>query len=410
MSKLKIAFLSYRSDPFSGGQGIYLKNLCEALAKRNHDITIFSGNPLPDVSQNIRLIKIETPGYFEFFTFRERLKIFREQNKNRIDYFDFFETCTGTFTEPIFFGERLALNKAFVEEAHTFDIFHDNQSLSSYPKIINRRLVTTLHHPIHVDRDIDLDNEKDFFMGLAIRRWYSFLGFQKRNIKNIKAVISPSESSKSDIQKYFDCPEAKINVIWNGIDLSDHQFSIKEDFTNNLVTIISSDVPMKNLKTIIKAVALVKNEVPNIKLTIIGDLRKENEKLIKNLDLQRNIEFKNKLPRSELIKTLNNSDIGISGSLYEGFGFPLIEMISNGLPVITSNKGSLPELAGDAGLIFEATSSSDLADKIKNLIEKDDLRQRLINNARNRRDDFFGWDEYAKRLENVYQNIIRGNI
>ena len=164
MSKLKIAFLSYRSDPFSGGQGIYLKNLCEALAKRNHDITIFSGKPLPDVPQNIRLIKVETPGYFETFSFRERLKIFKEQNKSRMDYFDFFETCTGTFTEPIFFGERLALNQVFAEEAHTFDIFHDNQSLSNYPKIINKRLVTTLHHPIHVDRDIDLDNEKDFFI------------------------------------------------------------------------------------------------------------------------------------------------------------------------------------------------------------------------------------------------------
>ena len=410
MSKLKIAFLSYRSDPFSGGQGIYLKNLCEALVKRNHDITIFSGSPLPDVPKNIRLIKVETPGYFETFSFRERLKIFKEQNKSRMDYFDFFETCTGTFTEPIFFGERLSLNKVFAEEAHTFDIFHDNQSLSNYPKIINKRLVTTLHHPIQIDRDIDLDNEKDFFMRLAIRRWYSFLSFQKRNIKNIKAVISPSESSKLDIQKYFNCPEEKIKVIWNGIDLSDHQFNIKEGHTNNLVTIISSDVPMKNLKTIIKAVALVRNDVPGIKLTIIGDLREENEKLIKNLDLQRNINFKNKLSRSDLIETLNNSDIGISGSLYEGFGFPLVEMISSGLPVITSNKGSLPELASDAGLIFEATSSSDLADKIKNLIKQNDLRQKLINNARNRRDDFFGWDEYAKRLEIVYQNIIRGNI
>ena len=410
MSKLKIAFLSYRSDPFSGGQGIYLKNLCEALVKRNHDITIFSGSPLPDVPKNIRLIKVETPGYFETFSFRERLKIFKEQNKSRMDYFDFFETCTGTFTEPIFFGERLSLNKVFAEEAHTFDIFHDNQSLSNYPKIINKRLVTTLHHPIQIDRDIDLDNEKDFFMRLAIRRWYSFLSFQKRNIKNIKAVISPSESSKLDIQKYFNCPEEKIKVIWNGIDLSDYQFNIKEGRTNNLVTIISSDVPMKNLKTIIKAVALVRNDVPDIKLTIIGDLREENEKLIKNLDLQRNINFKNKLSRSDLIETLNNSDIGISGSLYEGFGFPLVEMISSGLPVITSNKGSLPELASDAGLIFEATSSSDLADKIKNLIKQNDLRQKLINNARNRRDDFFGWDEYAKRLEIVYQNIIRGNI
>ena len=410
MSKLKIAFLSYRSDPFSGGQGVYLKNLCEALVKRNHDITIFSGEPLPDVPQNIRLIKVDTPGYFETFSFKERFKIFKEKNKTRMEYFDFLKTSTGIFTDPFFFGERLVLNEVFIKEAHTFDIFHDNQSLSNYPKVINKRLVTTLHHPIHVDRDIDLDNEKDFFVRLAIRRWYSFLSFQKRNIKNIKAVISPSKSSKLDIQKYFDCPEEKIEVIWNGIDLSDHKFNTKETFTNNLVTIISSDVPMKNLKTIIKAIALVKHDVPNIKLTIIGDLREENKQIIKNLDLDKNIEFKNKLSRLKLIETLNNSDIGISGSLYEGFGFPLVEMISTGLPVITSNKGSLPELSGDAGLIFEATSSSDLAEKIKKLINQNDLRQKLINNARNRRDDFFGWDEYAKRLEIVYQKIICGNI
>ncbi len=410
MSKLKIAFLSYRSDPFSGGQGIYLKNLCEALINRNHDITIFSGNPLPNVPENIRLIEIETPGYFETFTFKERVKIFSQLSKSRMDYLDFFETCTGTFTEPIFFGERLSANKTFAEEAHTFDIFHDNQSLSNYPKIINRRLITTLHHPIHIDRDIDLEMEKDFFMRIAIRRWYSFLGFQKNNIKNIKSIISPSESSKSDIKKFFNCPEEKINVIWNGIDLSDHKLSTRVGFNANLVTIISSDVPMKNLKTIIKAIALVSNEIPDIKLTIIGDLRKGNEELIKKLDLRNNIVFKNKLTRSELVKTLNNSDIGISGSLYEGFGFPLVEMISTGLPVIVSNKGSLPELAGNAGLMFDATSPSDLADKIRDLVNENDLRQKLIDNAKIRRDDFFGWDEYAKRLETVYRSIIRGNI
>ena len=167
---------------------------------------------------------------------------------------------------------------------------------------------------------------------------------------------------------------------------------------------------MKNLKTIIKAIALVSNEIPDIKLTIIGDLRKGNEELIKKLDLRNNIVFKNKLTRSELVKTLNNSDIGISGSLYEGFGFPLVEMISTGLPVIVSNKGSLPELAGNAGLMFDATSPSDLADKIRNLVNENDLRQKLIDNAKIRRDDFFGWDEYAKRLETVYRSIIRGNI
>ena len=103
MSKLKIAFLSYRSDPFSVGQLIYLRNLCEALIQRNHEITIFSGNPLPNVPEQIRLIEVETPGYFETFSFRERVQIFKKISKSRMDYLDFFKTCTGTFTEPIFF-------------------------------------------------------------------------------------------------------------------------------------------------------------------------------------------------------------------------------------------------------------------------------------------------------------------
>ncbi len=167
---------------------------------------------------------------------------------------------------------------------------------------------------------------------------------------------------------------------------------------------------MKNLKTIIKAISHVKNKIPNIRLTIIGDLREENKTLIDKFGLQKNIKFKKKLSRPELISTLKDSDIGISGSLYEGFGFPLIEMISTGLPVITSNRGSLPELAGDSGLTFEANSSTDLSEKIINLIEDNSLREELIFSAKKRRDDFFGWDEYAKKLELIYQNVISGNI
>ena len=410
MSRLKIAFLSYRSDPFSGGQGIYLKNLSEALADRGHEITVFSADPLPDLKENIRLIKVDTPGYFETFEFNKRLKIFRDLKKNRIEFLDFFKTCSGTFTEPIFFGERLAVNEVFAKEAKTFDIFHDNQSLSKYPEILNKKLVTTLHHPIHVDRDIDLENEKDFLMRFAIRRWYSFLNFQKKNIKNIKVIISPSESSKFDIHKFFQCPMEKIEVIWNGIELSEHKFTNRIHINNNLVTIVSADVPMKNLKTIIKAISHVKNKIPNIRLTIIGDLREENKTLIDKFGLQKNIKFKKKLSRPELISTLKDSDIGISGSLYEGFGFPLIEMISTGLPVITSNRGSLPELAGNSGLTFEANSSTDLSEKIINLIKDNSLREELIVSAKKRRDDFFGWDEYAKKLELIYQNVISGNI
>ena len=410
MSSLKIALLSYRSDPFSGGQGIYIKNISEALHNRGHEITIFSGNPLPEVNKAIKVVRIETPGFFETFDSLERLKIFTSLEKNRLNFMDFFETFTGTFTEPVFFGERLVKNKYFQETIDEFDIFHDNQSISSYPETVLKKLVTTLHHPIHVDKEIDLTSEKSFLTRLSIKRWYSFLNFQKKNLKAVKKVISPSLSSKNDICRYFDYPSKNISVIWNGINLDDCKFHQRESFNANFVTIISADVPMKNLKTVLKALYLLKQEGINAKLTIVGDLREDNNKLIDRLGLTKEITYKSKLPRKQLIQSLNNADIGIAPSKYEGFGFPLVEMIATGLPVIVSDKASLPELAGNAGLIFNSSDSNDLKEKMKELIENAALRNKVAENSKLRRDDFFGWDEYAKKLEDLYKEIISGNI
>lgn len=410
MSSLKIALLSYRSDPFSGGQGIYIKNISEALHNRGHEITIFSGNPLPEVNKAIKVVRIETPGFFETFDSLERLKIFTSLEKNRLNFMDFFETFTGTFTEPVFFGERLVKNKYFQETVDEFDIFHDNQSISSYPETVLKKLVTTLHHPIHVDKEIDLTTEKSFLTRLSIKRWYSFLNFQKKNLKAVKKVISPSLSSKNDICRYFDYPSKNISVIWNGINLDDCKFHQRESFNANFVTIISADVPMKNLKTVLKALYLLKQDGLNAKLTIIGDLREDNNKLIDRLGLTKEITYKSKLPRKQLIQSLNNADIGIAPSKYEGFGFPLVEMIATGLPVIVSDKASLPELAGNAGLIFNSSDSNDLKEKMKELIENAALRSKVTENSKLRRDDFFGWDEYAKKLEDLYKEIISGNI
>tara|TARA_B000000475_G_scaffold253217_1_gene231368 strand:- start:2370 stop:3602 length:1233 start_codon:yes stop_codon:yes gene_type:complete len=410
MKKLKIGLLSYRSDPFSGGQGIYIKNVSEALQNRGHEITIFSGNPLPIVSNKIKVVEINTPGYFETFNSFERFKIFQAQEKTRLDLWDFIETFTGTFTEPIFFGDRLLQNTEFAKTADSYDVFHDNQSISNYSDSINKKLITTLHHPIHVDRDIDLENESSFLRKLAIKRWYSFLNFQKKNLKKVKKIISPSKSSKKDICHYFQYPAEQISVIWNGIDLADCKFHQRTSFNSEFVTIISSDVPMKNLRNILKALYLLKNDGLDAKLTIIGDLRDDNKKLINDLDLNDLVSFRRKLPRDELIKILNASDIGIAASSYEGFGFPLVEMIATGLPVIVSDKASLPELAGEAGLKFNSDDVSDLKEKMKELIKNHTLREKLAKNSKVRRDAFFGWDEYAKKLEDLFEEIISGNI
>tara|TARA_B100001115_G_C15836098_1_gene418105 strand:+ start:745 stop:1980 length:1236 start_codon:yes stop_codon:yes gene_type:complete len=411
MLKLKIALLSYRSDPFSGGQGIYLKNLSDALIRRGHKITIFSGNPLPDVNRNIDLIEIKTPGFFESFEFKKRIDIFKNYPDKKIfDYQDFFDSITGVFSEPIYFAKRLENNKEFLKKAKSFDIFHDNQSISNFSNLISDRLITTVHHPVYIDRDIDIQFEKKFLKKISIKRWYSFLSFQKNNLKKSKIIITPTQSSKNDIANLFSFDRSRIEVLWNGINIKKVESFKPKKFTSNLVSIISSDVPMKNLEIVLKSLKDLSDDGFSIKLKIIGDLREKNNNLIKELQIEDKIEFLPKLSRDQLIENLDNSDIGICPSIYEGFGFPLVEMMSRGLPVIASNGGSLPELLSESGLTFDPFDKDDLTAKIKQMIENTNLREKFALNSLNRMDDFFDWDEYAMKLEPLYQKILSGHF
>ena len=411
MRRLKIAFLSYRSSPLSGGQGIYLKHVCEALVKQGHEVTVFSGKPLPILDKNIHVEEIDTPGYFETFLFKDRVEIFKAlKHKSFLEIEDFLKTLLGVFTEPIFFGQRLSENKKFKELKDSFDIFHDNQSISKYPRFMHKKLVTTLHHPIHVDRDLDLRFEESFLSRLAIRQWYAFLDFQKKSLKQSRLVITPSLNSKKDIQKYFDVNSDAIEVIWNGINTLEYKSSTESDFKYRLISIVSSDVPMKNLSNLIKGFALAKEQEPKLSLTVVGDMRKKNKDLISSLGLDSSIRYRSKVSNEELLSELRSSDIGISASLYEGFGFPLVEMISCGLPVIVSERGSLPELMGEAGLSFNPDDAKDLCAKIMNMVNDVQLREDSIQKSIQRRGDFFGWDEYAMKLTELYQKITNGYI
>ena len=107
MSKYKIAFLSYRSDPLSGGQGIYVYELSKALKKLGHEVYIFSGPPYPKVPSGIKLEKIENLNLFETFNFNDRLKKFlQKSNKTYLDFYEFFATLIGGFPEMRTFGTR----------------------------------------------------------------------------------------------------------------------------------------------------------------------------------------------------------------------------------------------------------------------------------------------------------------
>ena len=169
--------LSYRSKPHCGGQGVYIRHLSRELVRLGHEVEVFSGQPYPDLDEGVRLTKVPSLDlYREPDPFRvPKLREFRD----RIDVEEFLTMCTAGFPEPKTFGSRIA--RLMEERAGDFDIAHDNQVLA--PGILELEsyglpVVATIHHPITMDRRIDLQTAPTWRKRMTLRRWYGFLRMQ----------------------------------------------------------------------------------------------------------------------------------------------------------------------------------------------------------------------------------------
>ena len=123
---LKICLLGYRSNPYSGGQGIYIKYLSKALLEAGHQVDVISGEPYPELDGRVRLIKL--PG-LNLFEAKNHVTALRPEHLlSYTDFFEWFSMLTGGFAEPYTFGRRLVAY--FKRHQPDYDIVHDNQSLS----------------------------------------------------------------------------------------------------------------------------------------------------------------------------------------------------------------------------------------------------------------------------------------
>jgi hypothetical protein len=99
VTKLKIGILSYRSAPFGGGQGIYVRDISQALLSLGHSVDVISGDPYPQLSPNVKLIKLPGLNLFETFNFKDRLKKFLNNPKSLANTQEFISTLFGGFPE-----------------------------------------------------------------------------------------------------------------------------------------------------------------------------------------------------------------------------------------------------------------------------------------------------------------------
>jgi glycosyltransferase involved in cell wall biosynthesis len=407
MRKLRIAFLSYRSNPFSGGQGIYVKYMTKALRDLGHEVTVFSGPPYPDLHEGIKFEKIPS------------LDLYSKENKFKdvalkkllipINFFEWLSINSGGFSEPYTFGKRI--KKVLKNRLNEFDVIHDNQSLCYEIIFFQKRipLVTTIHHPISKDLKFQLKSTKSLFLKLLMIRWHSFLKMQIQVAKKLKSVIVVSESSKEDIHNDFGLKKSVMNVILNGIDTEAYYpDETVQKVPLRIVTTASADVPLKGLDFLLKAFASVKGIHSNASLHIIGGSKKggHTKRLIKRLGIESDITFNKNLSFKEVRDLYCSADIVVIPSLYEGFGFAVGEAMACKVPVITTSGGAIPEVIKDCGIIVEPGKSKELEKAILELLPNEQLKKILAEKGFQRIRKDLQWSEVALRATEMYEAEI----
>ena len=405
---MKIGLLSYRSHPYSGGQGIYIRHLSKALSKLGHDVSVISGQPYPELDDSINLIKLPGLGLFES---GDRFSAFRISFFwNLLNFYEWFTVITGGFPEPYTYGQRVY--RLLKGSNFDFDVLLDNQSLSSaLPKIQKKfPLAATIHHPITKDHKLELENAQNWKDKLSSNRWHNFLPMQKRVAPKLRNIICVSQPSKEDVISEFKVKEENVTVIPNGIDIETFKpLSDSKTLGYKIVTTASADIPLKGLRHLILALPRVLRKYPFTNLTVIGKSPKKSKlnKLIDDLNLEDKITFKSGIAEDEIVKIYHNSDIAVIPSLYEGFGFGAGEAMACGVPLISTDSGGLKQVIGESALKIKPGSVEEIEENIIKLFNEEETRNELSRRGRERMEELFDWKITAKAYIDLFEALIK---
>jgi glycosyltransferase involved in cell wall biosynthesis len=402
---LRIALLSYRSKPHSGGQGVYVRHLSRELAARGHHVEVFSGQPYPELDDGPVLRAVPS------------LDLYRDDDPFRTpapgelrDWADVVEVAMmwgGAFPEPLTFSIRAL--RALRARPGDFDIVHDNQGLG-YGMLGLRRLglplVTSVHHPITVDKRLDLAG-RNLIERLGKHRWYGFVRMQGRVARRAGPLITVSSSSKDDMCRDFRVSADNVHIIPLGVDTRLFRPRQEPRVTGRIVTVTSADSPLKGLPTLLRAVAKLATE-RDAHLVVIGIPSAATRRLVAQLALGDRVTFASGLPDAEYARVLASAEVAVVPSMYEGFSLPAVEHMASGTPLVASRAGALPEVTGDAARLVPPGDPEELSAALRGLLDDGAARAQLAARGLARVSERFAWPAVAAATEALYQKVIYG--
>ena len=367
---MKVAVDAYYTLFLSGGIARYARSLISAIAEiaLNDDVILFINR------------------------FREKGKVWRPEGIQRIRQFYFPRRLLQNIWDSV---ERPAIEFF----CGPVDLYHGLHFV--LPPVRQARRVLTVH-------DLTYLKFPDYFSDHKSNE----RGYRKelpRGLCRADAVIAVSQQTKEDLIDIMNIHEEKICVIYEGVEqhFFDHvdnkeAVAIRERYGLTrpyLIFLVGTPEPRKNLLNTVKA---SRKAAPHLPLVLIGP--KGFLRMLLGGD-DSNLKFTGVVPDGDLPALLSGAEISLYPSLYEGFGLPVLESMACGLPVITSNKGSLPEVAGGAALLVDPENTDSIAGAISELLNDEALQDRLRAAGKKRAAEFT-WQKAAEATLSLYRELM----
>jgi glycosyltransferase involved in cell wall biosynthesis len=408
--QLRVALLVYRGNPHSGGQGVYTRYLSRELVGLGHQMTVFAGQPWPVLDEGVDFVPVPS---LDLYRQPDPFRVPRAREfRSLIDVAEFALMCTAGFPEPLTFSWRV--RTALAARRGDFDLVHDNQCLGRGIAGIAADgwpLIATLHHPITVDRALDLAHAKTRVRKASLRRWYGFLGMQMRVVQRVPRILTVSESSKRDIIEQMGVRPEQLAVVPVGVDHTLFRpLSGISRRPGRLMTTASADVPLKGLVPLLEALAKLRTE-READLVVIGQPRAASSvgETIARLGLEGAVQFVSGVSDQRLVELYAEASVAVVPSLYEGFSLPAVEAMACAVPLVATTGGALPEVVGthgETGLLVEPGDPSALAVAVGRVLDDAALAARLADAGRRRVLERFTWRACAEGTLEHYRWVL----
>ena len=241
----------------------------------------------------------------------------------------------------------------------------------------------------------------------------------RQAVKRADKIIAVSYHTQKDLIQILKVPSEKIVVIheapspiFSPYDKKEAQARLKQRYgiAKKYIYHLGNIEPRKNLIDLLEAFTLVSQDLGNeYQLVVSGQkgwLTRSLSHFLKNYPAQDQVLFTGYVPMEHIPLFMNGAELFIFPSLYEGFGLPVLEAMSCGTPIISSNRSSIPEIVGSAGILVDPTDIQELADRIIGLLRNPEEKRRLSQLGKEQ-SALFSWHEAARKTLDVYRSVNR---